>query len=110
MSAARLEGTGLKAGYYSFDADGKMIIPVVDEPETPVVKHGADADGYFYINGVRQNAYQLVKDDNGNYYFIGDYNKYIVSKSQYLSAARLEGTGLKAGYYNFDANGKMILN
>ena len=98
LSSERLEGTGLKAGYFDFGADGKMIL-----------KHGADADGYFYINGVKQSAYQLVKDDNGNYYFISDYNKYVVNKTVYLSSERLEGTGLKAGYFDFGADGKMIL-
>jgi hypothetical protein len=99
ISAARLEGTGLKAGDFAFGADGKMII-----------KQGANADGYYYINGVKQYAYQLIRDDNGDFYFIGDHNKYIVNKTMYISAARLEGTGLKAGVYAFDANGKMIIN
>jgi len=99
ISAARLEGTGLKAGYFDFGADGKMIL-----------NHGANADGYFYINGVKQHAYQLIRDDNGDFYFIGDYNKYVVNTTRYLSSARLEGTGLKAGIYAFDANGKMIIN
>ena len=99
VSAKHLEGTGLKAGYFEFGADGKMIL-----------KHGADEDGYFYINGVKQYAYQLIKHDDGNYYFIGDYNKYVVNKTMYISAKHLEGTGLKAGYYTFDESGKMIID
>ena len=98
LSSARLAGTGLQAGYFDFGPDGKMIL-----------KHGADADGYFYINGVKQKAYQLVRDDNGDFYFIGDYNKYVVNKTVYLSAARLAGTGLQAGYFDFGPDGKMIL-
>ena len=98
MSSERLAGTGLKAGYFDFGADGKMIL-----------KNGADADGYFYINGVKQYAYQLIKDDNGDYYFIGDFNKYVVNKTMYVSAKHVEGTGLKVGYYTFDASGKMII-
>ena len=99
MSAERLNGTGLKAGYYDFGADGKMIL-----------KHGADADGFFYIKGVKQSAYQLIQDDNGDYYFIAEYNKYVVNATKYMSAERLNGTGLKAGYYDFDATGKMIID
>jgi len=97
LPAATLEGTGLKAGYFEFGADGKMILP-----------HGANADGYFYLNGVKQLAYQLIEFE-GDYYFISDYNKYVVSKRIYLPAATLEGTGLKAGYYEFGADGKMII-
>ena len=97
LTAKNLEGTGFSAGYYDFDADGKMII-----------KNGADADGYFYINGEKQKAYQLIEFD-GSYYFISDYNKYVANKSVYMSVDNLEGTGLKAGYYYFDETGKMII-
>ena len=97
MSSEHLAGTGLKAGYFDFGADGKMII-----------KNGADADGYFYINGVKQYAYQLI-EFKGNYYFIADYNKYVANKRTYVSEKHLEGTGLKAGYYDFDETGKMII-
>jgi ribosomal protein S6 len=98
LTASALEGTDFKPGYYEFGADGKMIL-----------KHGADADGYFYINGMKQSAYQLIKHDDGNFYFIGDYNKYVVNKTMYMSAERLAGTGLKAGNYKFGADGKMII-
>ncbi len=98
LSSARLEGTGLQAGYYEFGADGKMII-----------KNGANADGFFYVNGTKAKAYQLIQDANGDFYFIGDYHKYITNKTQYLSAARVEGTGLTAGYYYFGADGKLVI-
>ena len=74
-----------------------------------ILKNGACDDGYFYINGVKQYAYQLIEFE-GNYYFIGDYNKYVVNKTMYVSAKHLEGTGLTAGYYTFDSDGKMIIN
>ena len=97
LSAGFLEGTTFKAGYYEFDADGKLII-----------KNGPQADGFFYIDGVKQLAYQLIKFE-GDYYFIDDGNKYLINKRVYLSATFLEGTDLKAGYYNFGADGKMII-
>ena len=97
LSAKHLEGTPFKAGYFDFGADGKMIL-----------KNGAMDDGYFYINGEKQLAYQLIEFE-GDYYFISDYNKYVVSKKVYLSSKHLEGTGLKPGYYTFGADGKLII-
>ena len=96
MSARFVEGTDLKVGYYEFDADGKMIL-----------KNGPDGD-YFYINGVRQNAYQLIEFE-GNYYFINDSHKLAKNKRLYMSQRFVEGTDLKVGYYEFDADGKMII-
>ena len=96
LSARFVEGTDLAVGYYEFDETGKMIR-----------KNGPYPDGYFYRNGSRLNAYQLVEYE-GDYYFINDSNKYAVSKTIYLSARFLEGTDLAAGYYEFDETGKMI--
>ena len=98
ITAEYLEGTGLKAGYYEFDAEGKMIL-----------KNGALSDGFFYLNGVKQLAYQLIEFE-GSYYFISDFHKYVANKKIYITAEYLEGTGLKAGYYTFDENGKMIIS
>ncbi len=92
-----LTGTGLQAGYFEFDADGKMVL-----------KNGANSDGYFYINGIKQKAYQLVEYE-GDYYFISDYNRYVANKTMYVEARFLTGTSLKAGYYEFNAEGKMII-
>ena len=90
------DGTPLKVGYYEFDENGKMVIlngPVGD---------------YFYKNNVRLNAYQLVEYD-GNYYFINDSHKLAKNKRLYMSQIFVEGTDLKVGYYEFDADGKLIL-
>ena len=106
LSSAHLAAVGLDipAGNYEFDAEGKLII-VVPEP-----KNGPQDNGYFYINDVKQTAYQLVKYEDA-YYFIGDYNKYVVNKKMYLSSARLAAVGLDlpAGNYEFDAEGKLII-
>ena len=107
LTRARLDEAGLTdvpAGKYEFDAEGKMII-VIPEP-----KNGPQADGTFYINDVKQAGYKLV-EYNGDYYFVGDYNKYIVNKTQYLSVARLNAVGLDlpAGNYQFDSTGKLVL-
>ncbi len=96
LSQRFVEGTDLAVGYYEFDADGKLVLlngPVGD---------------YFYKDGVRQNAYQLVEFE-GDYYFINDSHKLAKNKRIYLSQRFVEGTDLKVGYYNFDADGKMII-
>ena len=97
-----LEGTGLPAGEYEFDETGKMIIPEEN------VKNGPDADGYFYLNNIRQAANQLIELE-GSYYYIREDGKYAVSESLYLSEEILAGTGLPAGEYEFDETGKMII-
>lgn len=90
-----LEGTGLKAGYYEFDAEGKMIL--LNGPY----------NGYFYKDGVKLLAYQLVEFE-GNYYYISDGNRLAMNTRLYLNKV-LEGTGLPSGYYEFGADGKMII-
>ena len=70
---------------------------------------------YFYIDGVKQKAYQLVQDKEGNFYFINDGNKIAKSKKLYLSGKYVEGktfadgTAIPVGYYEFDADGKMLV-
>ena len=88
-------GTPFTAGYYEFDSDGKLI-----------VKNGPWEDGYFYLNGVRQNAYQLIKY-NDKYYFIDDGNKYAKNKRVYLSAAFIGEEPLEVGYYQFGEDGSI---
>ena len=98
LTAEFLTGTNFLPGYFDFDENGKMVI-----------KNGAADDGYFYINGVKQTAYQLVKTADGDYYYISDYHKYAKGVKLYMTAKVLEGTGLQPGYYEFDADGKMIV-
>ena len=92
-----VEGFPINPGTYQFDEQGRMIL-----------KNGPQADGFFYLNGIRQNCYQLI-EWNGNYYFINDGHKYTVSKRVYLSQQFVEGTPLAPGYYNFDETGKLIM-
>ena len=97
MEKRFLADTPFQPGYFEFGADGKMVL-----------KNGANADGYFYLDGVKQLAYQLVEFE-GDYYFISDYNKYVVNKTMYMEARFLNGTPFKAGYFTFGADGKMLL-
>ena len=97
LNASMVEGTGFAAGYYEFDADGKMIY-----------KQGPDADGYFYLNNEKQKAYKLINFDN-SYYLVAEYHKYAKSQRRYLNASMVEGTDFAVGFYDFDADGRMIL-
>ncbi len=86
---------GLNPGYYEFGSDGKMLL-----------RNGVYGD-YFYLNNVRQEAYQLIKFD-GNYYFITDGHKVAKNSTVYLGASATKA-GLTPGYYEFGADGKMIV-
>ena len=93
----------LPAGYYTFDADGKIDFT---EPE---VKEGLilDDDGEirFYVNGAATYA-GLVQDDNGNYYYIGSDKTAVKDGEYFIGNAKANGL-LPAGYYTFDADGKI---
>ena len=88
-------GTDLTPGYYNFDSEGKLIL-----------KNGPDADGFFYLNGVRQNAYKLVEFE-GEYYFINDGHKYAKNVTLYLGEQFTNGTGFEPGNFTFDSEGKL---
>ena len=103
------DGTPLTAGNYYFGADGKMVVSTA-----PEVKNGV-IDGFLYVNGVQQKAYQLVKLE-GSFYFVSDGHKVLVNTYKTLVAKHVEGktladgTALTAGTYYFDADGKMIVS
>ena len=72
-----------------------------------ILKNGP-VDGRFYIDGVQQNAYQLV-EYNGDYYFIGDGHIIVKNTSVYLTKEYVYGTELREGKYEFDSTGKLIV-
>ncbi len=100
------DGRPVQVGKYYFDAEGKM--------EIPELKNGVIEDK-LYINDVLQKAYQLV-EFNGDFYFINDGHKVAKNTKLYLSSRFVEGktfsdgSAIAVGYYEFDADGKMILN
>ena len=94
------DGRAIVPGYYEFDAEGKLIVPEF--------KHGVIGD-YLYINDVKQTKYKLIEFE-GSYYFVDEGDKILKSIRVYLSSTFLKGTDLTAGYYNFDAEGKLILD
>ena len=90
---------GLKpAGYYTFDADGKMVI------KNGLVEENGDL--YYYVDGAKTAA-GLIEWD-GNYYYIASNLKAVKDAKHYVFADK--ANGLKsAGWYWFNADGTMYL-
>ena len=90
---------GLKdAGFYSFDADGKMII------KNGLVEENGDL--YYYVDGAKTAA-GLIEWE-GNYYYIASNLKAVKDAKHYVFADK--ANGLKsAGWYWFNADGTMYL-
>ena len=90
----------LPAGYYSFGADGKLIL-----------RDGVCLDDYgklcYYINGVQQYDTGLIYWE-GNYYYVRA-NGLICTWAIYVSEDKANGL-LPAGEYTFGEDGKMIEN
>ncbi len=89
---------GVKAGYYDFGADGKMVIPM---------KNGFVTEGgytYYYDNGTKLLGFQKIGED----YYI--FNK--SSGKMYSDAKMWVGDndyGIEAGMYYFGEDGKMVI-
>jgi len=100
-----LDGRAIQPGYYEFDAEGKLIVPEM--------KNGVIGD-YLYINDIKQTRYKLIEFES-NYYFVDDGDKILRSKRVYLSSTFVsgktfpDGRAIQPGYYEFDADGKMII-
>lgn len=104
LSDSMVSGTRFPAGKYDFGEDGAMII-----------KDGPQDDGYFYLDGVRQRAFQLIHYE-GYYYFVSTNHQYIknrtapVGENVVAGMTYDDGTPIKARYYTFDAQGRMVIN
>ena len=86
------------AGYYTFDADGKMII------KNGLVEENGDL--YYYVDGAKTAA-GLIEWE-GNYYYIASNLKAVKDAKHYVFANK--ANGLKpAGWYWFNADGTMFL-
>ena len=86
------------AGYYTFDADGKMVI------KSGLVEENGDL--YYYVDGAKTAA-GLIEWE-GNYYYIASNLKAVKDAKHYLFADK--ANGLKAaGWYWFNADGTMFL-
>ena len=86
------------AGYYTFDADGKMVI------KSGLVEENGDL--YYYVDGAKTAA-GLIEWE-GNYYYIASNLKAVKDAKHYVFADK--ANGLKAaGWYWFNADGTMFL-
>ena len=109
LNAKFLEGTDYEGlvGWYEFDADGKLVKETAPEWRNGVY------NGYLYIDNVMQKAYQLVEFDN-HVYFVYDGHKVATNTTLYLTQKFVEGKTfngepIAVGWYEFDANGWMII-
>ena len=86
------------AGYYTFDADGKMVI------KNGLVEENGDL--YYYVDGAKTAAGLIEWDDN--YYYIASNLKAVKDAKHYVFADK--ANDLKsAGWYWFNADGTMYL-
>ena len=86
------------AGYYTFDADGKMVI------KSGLVEENGDL--YYYVDGAKTAAGLIEWEDN--YYYIASNLKAVKGARHYVFADK--ANGLKtAGWYWFNADGTMFL-
>ena len=86
------------AGYYTFDADGKLVI------KSGLVEENGDL--YYYVDGAKTAA-GLIEWE-GNYYYIASNLKAVKGARHYVFADK--ANGLKtAGWYWFNADGTMFL-
>ena len=95
------DGTPIAKGYYEFDENGKMI-----------VLNGV-VDGVYYENS-KVIWYKGLVEQDGDFYYVNDGGKVVTSIRRYVSNTNgltfADGTPIAKGYYEFDENGKMILN
>ena len=86
------------AGFYTFDAEGKMVI------KSGLVEENGDL--YYYVDGAKTAA-GLIEWE-GNYYYIASNLKAVKDARHYVFADK--ANGLKAaGWYWFNADGTMFL-
>ncbi|MBQ8302253.1 MAG: phosphodiester glycosidase family protein [Clostridia bacterium] len=97
-------GEAITKGNYEFDAEGKMIVKPI--------KNGL-VDGYYYEND-KVVPYKGLIEVDGNYYYIADHGKPVCGKVRYVLTTNdlcwANGETITKGNYEFDAEGKMILN
>ena len=97
---AYANGVAITKGAYEFDAEGKMIIK------------NSLVDGVYYENN-KAVPYKGLIEVDGDFYYINDYGKpiagrvYSIINTNGLTYAN--GVAITKGAYEFDADGKMII-
>ena len=62
----------------------------------------------FYVDSVVQTGWK-VHFYNGDYYYVAAYNKIVKGERMYLDYKVLGDLDLREGWYEFDSDGKLIL-
>ena len=101
----------LPAGIYNFDKHGRMTDPPTVDPDqpTPEVKNGiVEENGslYYYVDGVLTGA-GLIKIGDDYYYVKTSSGEVVHGRRYWITATN--GLPVKAGWYQFTDDGKMLI-
>ena len=101
----------LHAGIYNFDKHGRMTDPPTVDPDqpTPEVKNGIveeNGSRYYYVDGVLTGAGLIKIGDD--YYYVKTSSGEVVHGRRYWITATNE-LPVKAGWYQFTDDGKMLI-
>lgn len=95
----------VESGQYQFDDDGKLVFPAEEEKKNGIVSENGSL--YYYVDGKITGA-GLIKID-GNYYYVRTSSGEVVHGRNYWITVTND-LPVKAGQYQFDADGKMLIN
>ena len=103
-SKANFEQTGLHAGRYYFDADGKLV----DNSSKSGITFDPDGQIRYYENG--EAVYKgLVYDDVNDCYYYFNSSRTAVKSTNYRIGANKTNGLLPEGIYAFGADGKLVI-
>ena len=94
----------INGGMYYFDADGKMVIPNLENGVKKIVNENGNL--YFTIDGARM--YSGLYELDGAYYYARANGQLVISDAVYIDAKPLKDEDGE-GWYGFDAEGKLIM-
>ena len=97
-------GCGLAGGLYRFDADGRLVTKSGWQTETG--EDGA-SHTYYYVNGSKATGLTKIGSD---WYLFDRQSGALVSSGSYRVNDNEGGSGLAAGTYPFDAQGRLQLD
>ena len=93
----------MKSGYYSFGADGKLILPFTG------VKDDGTGTLYYYENGiVRSGVYNSELVDIGGFIYFVKWSGKVASNEYRTVTAKISHGLLPDGRYYFGADGKLV--
>ena len=101
---ANSKANGLvKSGYYSFDSDGKLILPFTG------VKDDGTGTLYYYENGmVRSGVYNSELVEIGGFIYFVKWSGKVASNEYRTVTAKISHGLLPDGRYYFGADGKLV--